>query len=76
MSSFLEFIMPRQRKTRDVFVIQGHYGCGWEDVCEEDTRRLGREQLKCYNDNEPNAHRLVTRRERIEAIEATEGPLV
>jgi hypothetical protein len=55
--------MAYQRKTADVFVIQGNYGQGWEDVTEEDDRPAGRVQLRCYRDNEPQfAHRMIVRR--------------
>jgi hypothetical protein len=56
-----------QRKTRDVYEIQGDYGYGWEYLCEEETRKDAREQLKCYNENEPQyEHRIKKRRVRIE----------
>lgn len=58
----------RQRKTRDVFVVQTHTSCGWEDVSEEETRAEGRAQLKCYRENQPQyPHRLIRRREPIGA---------
>ena len=52
-----------QRKTKDVYVVQGYYGIYWEDLTEEETRKEGREQLKCYNENEQGiAHRLYKKR--------------
>ena len=50
-------------KTKEVFVVQGHYGYGWEDVTEETTFFGGKNRLKEYNDNERNAsHRMIRRR--------------
>ena len=54
-------------KTKDVYVVQGNYGQGWEDLTESDDRKEARSDLKSYNDNETQyAHRLITRREKIE----------
>lgn len=61
--------MPRQRKTRDEWTIQGNYGYGhgWEDLCSEDNRKEARERLKEYRDNEPGTpHRIEKRRVRID----------
>jgi hypothetical protein len=60
-----------KRKTRDVYAIEGNYGCGWEELCEEETRKEAREQLKCYNENEPQyEHRIRKHREKIEEATA------
>lgn len=54
---------PRQRKFDYLYVTQGYYGAGWEDVTASDTRAGGKQDLKDYRDNEPGtAHRLITRR--------------
>jgi len=52
----------RQPKTREVFVVQGNYGRGWEDVTEETSYWGGRNRLKEYRDNESYPHRIITRR--------------
>lgn len=52
----------RVPKTREVFVIQGNYGQGWEDVTEETSYFGARNRLKEYNENENNGHRLIRRR--------------
>lgn len=59
--------MAYQRKTRDIYVIQGNYGYGhgWEDECSEDSRREARQRLKEYRENGPGAYRLICRRERL-----------
>lgn len=56
-----------QRKTKDEFVIQGNYGCGWEDVNTEETRQAMRVSHREYCDNEPQySHRAFKRRVKIE----------
>lgn len=60
--------MPYQRKTRDLFAIQGRFLGRWEDVTEELTRKAGREQLRCYRENDPDReYRMVPRREKLDA---------
>ena len=59
--------MARQRKTRDVWDVQGNYGQGWETVTAEDTFKEARARLKEYRENEPQyAHRIKLVRESIE----------
>ena len=56
----------RISKTKMVFVIQGNYGQGWEDVTEEEIFLEARQRLKEYNENEPQyPHRRIRRRIRI-----------
>lgn len=58
--------MAYQRKTKDVFEVQGDYGLGWETVCEEETMADAKKQMRCYNVNERQyPHRIKKRRERI-----------
>lgn len=42
-----------ERKTKDVYVLFGDYGNGYEEVLEEDTRAEANEQLKTYRENAP-----------------------
>jgi hypothetical protein len=58
--------MTYTRKTCDTWVIQQHWGYGWEDVTEEETRREGLIQLKCYRENQDAPARLILRRVHIE----------
>ena len=45
-----------------VYVIQGNYGHGWEDVYATTNKREARETLACYRENESvYTHRLVIR---------------
>lgn len=57
--------MAYTRKTEDEFEIQAlyPYGQGWEMVTTETTRKLSREQRKCYRENEPGVpFRIVKKR--------------
>ena len=50
-------------KTREVFVVQGNYGSGWEDVTEETCWVGGKNRLHEYRENERGyPHRLIARR--------------
>ena len=53
-----------KRKTEDEYEIQGNYGQGREMVTVEVTRKEAKDQLKCYNENEPYPHRIVKKRVR------------
>ena len=44
--------MAYVRKTRDVYEIQGDYGCGWECVTTETTWTDAKQMVKCYRENE------------------------
>ena len=57
----------RVRKTKDVYVVQGNYGQGWEDLTTHDTRKEAIDERKVYDINEIKyAHRVISRREKIE----------
>jgi hypothetical protein len=52
-----------KNKWKIAFLIQGHYGYGWEDLTEEDSWKDAGVQLRCYNDNERGvSHRRIRRR--------------
>jgi hypothetical protein len=58
--------MAYVRKTKDVYLIIGNYGYGWEEVTEEETRKAAVKQLRCYNENEPQyPHIIISRRVKI-----------
>lgn len=42
-----------ERKTADVWILEGNYGCGWEYILEESTREEGIERLREYRENQP-----------------------
>ena len=44
-----------QRKTKDVWYLEGNYGYGWEVMFECEDGRDAREQLRCYRENVPEA---------------------
>ena len=50
------------------YVLQGSYVPGeWEDILTEETKKEAYDQLRCYNENEPNVfHRVVYRKKREE----------
>jgi len=50
-------------KKKKIFVLQGTYGHGWEDLTAEETRSEIRARLKDYRDNEGGNYRIITRRE-------------
>lgn len=56
--------MIYQRKTTDLFIIEGFYSGKWEEETAETTRREGIDRLKEYRANMPEyTHRLIKRRE-------------
>jgi hypothetical protein len=58
--------MGYQRKTIDLFIVQGLYFGQWEEETAETTRAEGIARLKEYRENMPEyAHRLIKKRERI-----------
>lgn len=60
--------MTYQRKTIDLFIVEGLYFGQWEEETAETTRAEGIARLKEYRDNMPEyAHRLIKKRERVEA---------
>jgi hypothetical protein len=60
--------MAYQRKTIDLFTVQGLYYGQWEDETTETNRREGIDRLKEYRQNMPEyAHRLIKQRERVTA---------
>jgi len=50
-------------KKKTIFVLQGTYGHGWEDLTAEETRAEIRQRLKEYRENEGGNYRIITRRE-------------
>ena len=61
--------MTRPIKTKKVFVIQGDYGQGWEDVTEEESYIEAKNRLHEYNENEPQyPHRRIIRREKLKEV--------
>lgn len=58
--------MKYQRKTIDLFIVEGLYFGQWEEETAETTRAEGIARLKEYRENMPEyAHRLIKKRERI-----------
>lgn len=60
--------MTYQRKTIDLFIVQGLYFGEWEEETAETSRREGIARLRDYRENMPEySHRLIKRREPKEA---------
>lgn len=59
------------RKFEYIYVLQGYYSQGWEDLAAESQTLQGRKAIrqtrKEYQDNERGAYRIIKRRERITA---------
>lgn len=56
--------MSKRNKFTYLHVIQGNYGYGWEDVDQDESFKLARENFKLYRENEPQySHRMINRRE-------------
>lgn len=53
----------RKNKYIYLYVVQGNYGCGWEDLTQSENYAEARQDLKDYRENEPYPHRLIHRRE-------------
>jgi hypothetical protein len=59
--------MKKPNKYDYLHVLQGHYGCGWEDLTAAEQTREGRKEirdnLKDYRENEGGRYRIIKRRE-------------
>ena len=57
-------VTKRRNKYVYLWVVQGHYGQGWEDENAEEDSKNGRRSLREYRENMPQyPHRLIQRRE-------------
>lgn len=52
----------RQSTTTLYYIVQGHYGQGWEDLTQSTDYREAKANLKDYRDNDPSPTRLIKRR--------------
>lgn len=59
----LDEVITRHQKYITVYVVQVHYGSGWEDVTEEETRSEAIQRRKEYRENVQYPVRLIRRRE-------------
>lgn len=62
--------MAYQRKTDDVYVLQGRYSdeSGWDDILSEDTHKAAKAQLRAYAENEHIPLRIVKKRVKKEVL--------
>lgn len=62
--------MTQQRKTVDVYEIQGRYAGGFECVCEEFHFYTARQSLRTYRENETSTEfRIVKKRVRKDSLD-------
>jgi len=52
----------KPNKWTTVYIVQGNYGAGWEDVSGSVDRKDERATLKDYRTNDPHPHRMIRRR--------------
>jgi len=55
--------MKKQNKFVYLFVVQGFYSQGWEDLTQSENRTEARDDLKAYRENERGTFRMIQRRE-------------
>jgi len=53
----------RKNKYVYLFVLQGNYRYGWEDLIASENRQEMRNDLKAYRENEGGIYRIIQRRE-------------
>ena len=54
------------KKYKLVYVVQGNYGYGWDDLTYEDTEAEAKNQKYTYDQNENYPHRIRTKVEEVE----------
>ena len=54
----------KHNKYSYLFVLQGNYGQGWEDLCASESSKEVRDNRKDYRENEGGTYRIIQRRER------------
>ena len=55
--------MINTNKYEYLFVLQGNYGQGWEDLCASESSTEVRQNRKEYQENEGGTYRIIQRRE-------------
>lgn len=55
--------MNKTNKYEYLFVLQGNYGQGWEDLCASESSMEVRQNRKEYRENEGGNYRIIQRRE-------------
>ena len=55
--------MCKMNKYNYIFVLQGNYGQGYEDLTAEESFKAIRDRLKEYRENEGGSYRIINRRE-------------
>ena len=55
--------MKRINKYLYLWIVQGFYSYGWEDLCASEKYSEARSDLRAHRENEPYPMRLIHRRE-------------
>ena len=59
-----------KRKTKDVWILEGNFGYGWEEMIEYNNRKEAYDDLKSYIDNDKKYdYRIRVTREKIEGVD-------
>ena len=53
----------KQNKYLYLYILQGYYSYGWEDLCASEDFREVRQNRKEYRENEGGTYRIIKRRE-------------
>lgn len=51
-----------QRKTKDVYILMGHYGYRWEELATYETKKKALQDYKAYKENEPQYHHKIIKK--------------
>lgn len=52
----------RERKTEDVYILQGYYGQYWEDISSSNSLKEIKDNLKEYRENEGGRYKIIKKR--------------
>ena len=55
--------MKTRNKYIYLYIVQGNYSFGWEDLTASESYRECKADIKAYRDNEGGAFRIIERRE-------------
>lgn len=61
-SAIISIKVKRENKYEYLFVVQGNYGYGWEDLIASEDEQEANNDLKAYRENDPAPTRLINRR--------------
>lgn len=57
----------KEKKYSYLYILQGNYNYGWEDLCAEEVNNVGLREIRArrkeYVENAPGSYRIISRRE-------------